>query len=206
MKYSLLTLLLFALVLGCRDSGTKKNADPDVADTAVDDPAKPAMSPDAYREKGMEYAMAVQGALGKTLQAKIQEEGIREAVVFCHVEALPITDSLSEKLGARISRITDKPRNPLNSAGAEEMKFISNFRAELAGGQTPEALVVRQGEHTTFYYPILTNNLCLKCHGTPGEDIVPDLLSTISELYPEDQATGYSASQLRGLWKVTFTE
>ena len=194
-------VLLFAMMAGCGDrDNQKKPPSPNTGSEAVKTD-KAEWSAGEYEEKGMEYAMAVQRVLGKTLQEKIQD-----AIVFCKDEALPITDSLARERGVRISRITDKPRNPVNLAGAEEMKFISNFRAELSGGQTPEPLVVRQGEHTNFYYPILTNNMCLKCHGTPGDDIRPNVLSTLEELYAEDLATGYSVNELRGLWKVSFTE
>jgi hypothetical protein len=174
--------------------------------TPVGESRKAEPSQEWYQEKGMEYAMATQAALGKTLQNRIQEAGIEQALAFCQVEALPITDSLSRKFGVGISRITDRPRNPVNRATYDEMKFISNFKSELDKGQSPEALVVRQGDHTNFYYPILTNNLCLNCHGTPSADIQQDVLSVIEDLYPEDLARGYTANELRGLWKVSFAE
>lgn len=214
MKHSLFFVLLLALIIGCKDTPNQpqgeasEEAAVETSETGALAPenAKAVWSVDTYREKGMEYAMATQGALGKTLQNKIQEDGIQQAMVFCKEEALPITDSLSRKFGANISRITDRPRNPLNAATAEEMKFISNFKSELSSGQNPEALVVRQGDHVNFYYPILTNNLCLKCHGTGGEDIQQEVLTAIEELYPQDLATGYTSNELRGLWKVSFEQ
>lgn len=205
MKYFLLLIFMLTATVGCKDT-QNQNKMQQTAEPPEEVVGKKKGSVSEYQEKGMEYAMAVQATLGKTLQNKIQEGGIQEAVAFCKVEALPITDSLSRELGATISRITDKPRNPVNAADAEEMKFISNFRAELSGGQRPQALVVRHENNTNFYYPILTNNLCLKCHGTPGDDIRPEVLATLQDLYPQDQATGYSVNQLRGLWKVSFDE
>lgn len=206
MKYFLLFGFVLASIAGCRDSENQKKAEPASIESRSGEIGKAGRSAGEYQEKGMEYAMAVQATLGKTLQNKIQDGGIQEAMVFCKAEALPITDSLSKKFGVTISRITDKPRNPVNVAAAGEMEYFSNFRAELSGGQTPEALVVREENRTNFYYPILTNNLCLKCHGTPGDDIRPDVLTILEELYPQDEATGYSANELRGLWKVSFTE
>ncbi|MDM9631174.1 Tll0287-like domain-containing protein [Robiginitalea aurantiaca] len=205
MKYLLIPVFLLAVLLGCKDTQNQKQVLPSHSEASTGEKGNELNSAD-YQEKGMEYAMAVQGTLGKTLQSEIQKSGIKEAIVFCKVEALPITDSLSKKFGASISRISDKPRNPVNMAGAEEMKLISNYRTELSQGQSPEGLVVRQDDRTNFYYPILTNNLCLKCHGAPGDDIRPDVLTILEEYYPQDQATGYSSNQLRGLWKVSFSE
>ena len=203
MKYSFIFIFLLMALTGCKDSPNAKPAAG--TETGVPDTDPEGVKTEiSYQEKGMEYAMATQAALGKALQTKIQEEGIQEAIGFCKVEALPITDSLSGKFGVDISRITDKPRNPVNAANAEEMKFISKIKSELGTGQPPEPLVVRQGDDTNFYYPILTNTMCLKCHGSVEDDIQPRVLGVIAELYPQDQATGYGNNQFRGLWKVSF--
>jgi len=204
MKYSFIFIVLLMALTGCKDSPNAKPAAGTGAGVPATDPGDIVESGISYQEKGMEYAMATQAALGKALQSKMQEEGIQGAIGFCKVEALPITDSLSGKFGVDISRITDKPRNPVNEANAEEMKFISKIKSELGTGQPPEPLVVRQGDDTNFYYPILTNTMCLKCHGSPEADIQPRVLGIIAELYPEDQATGYGNNQFRGLWKVSF--
>ena len=204
MKYSFLFIFLLIALTSCKDSPNAKPAAGTEAEVPGTNPEEVVKSEISYQEKGMEYAMATQAALGKALQNKIQEEGIQEAIGFCQVEALPITDSLSTKFGVEISRITDKPRNPVNAASAEEMKFISKIKSELGTGQPPEALVVRQGDDTNFYYPILTNNMCLKCHGSTKDDIQPRVLEAIAEFYPQDEATGYGNNQFRGLWKVSF--
>ena len=47
---------------------------------------------------------------------------------------------------------------------------------------------------------IPTGGLCLQCHGTA---IAPKLAEKLSELYPEDKATGYSEGEIRGAFVVT---
>ena len=42
---------------------------------------------------------------------------------------------------------------------------------------------------------------CLSCHGPSLE---PGLQATIESLYPDDQATGFRANDLRGLFWVTL--
>ena len=200
MKNVIMLGLLAGVLIGCGGDPQKKKA------TAQPEKDGQQTSAVDYRKEGMDYAMAVQGALGKTLQGKIKETGTAGAIEFCNVRALAITDSVARTLGASISRITDQPRNPQNRANAEEMKFISNFRAELAAGQAPEPLIVRQDSLIYFYYPILTNNLCLQCHGKRDSDIAPEVYQKLEILYPEDKAVAYSANQLRGLWKVAFNE
>ena len=194
MKKFMLMGLIAAGLFGCGEGDSQKKKTAAESEPAMED----------YRKQGMNYSLAVQGKLGKTLQAKIQETGPAGAIEFCNVKALAITDSLSQTLGASISRITDQPRNPRNRANAEENKYMSNYRAALASGQTPEPLIVRQDSLTYFYYPILTNNLCLQCHGQPNSDIAPEVYSRIQQLYPQDMAVAYSANELRGLWKVAF--
>ena len=44
--------------------------------------------------------------------------------------------------------------------------------------------------------------MCLQCHGSKGIDIAPETLKVIEEKYPNDQATGYTENQLRGIWVI----
>ena len=52
-----------------------------------------------------------------------------------------------------------------------------------------------------YVEPITVQPLCLACHGS---EIVPDVADRISELYPEDRATGFAVGDLRGVFWVEF--
>lgn len=196
---------VFAL-LACKDEAPLKGADEAAPGEGLEIRVGKGYTTEDFREAGREYAMAVQAALGKTLQEKIKEEGTLGAIEFCNLNALAITDSLSRELGATISRITDRPRNPKNLASDQELKYIAAYKEDLADGFTAEGLVALQDNTLHFYYPIVTNDLCLQCHGTPDSGIAPEVYSKIREHYPRDRAVGYAAGELRGLWKVAFPE
>ena len=198
-------MLPFAL-LACKGEGARKGQQVTEPETEAEVWVGPTLTTDDYREKGLQYAMAVQATLGKTLQQKIKEEGTLGAIEFCNLNALSITDSLSREFGVTISRITDRPRNQKNRAHEEEMKYISSYREDLAEGHTPEGLVTPGDSAIHVYYPIVTNNLCLQCHGTPESEISPEVYGKLQELYPEDRAIAYAPGELRGLWKVSFPE
>jgi len=202
-KQLLFWILAFAL-LACKGEGAKKGQDNPESEKKAEFQVGPDQTTEDYRETGLQYAMAVQATLGKTLQQKIKGEGTLGAIEFCNLNALAITDSLSRELGATISRITDRPRNPQNRATDEEVKLMSRYREDLADGHTPEGLVALRDSTIHFYYPIVTNSLCLQCHGTPQSEITPEVYSEIQERYPQDRAIAYSAGELRGLWKVAF--
>jgi hypothetical protein len=56
-----------------------------------------------------------------------------------------------------------------------------------------------------FYSAIvITNPLCLNCHGTPGLELLPANHAFIRRLYPEDEAIGFRLGDLRGLWRIDF--
>lgn len=204
-KELLLCALPFAL-LACRGEADRKGQEGSYPEKEAAVRIGQTATTEQYRETGLEYAMAVQAALGKTLQEKISKEGAPAAIEFCNLNALAITDSLSRELGATISRITDRPRNPQSAASEWEMKYFSVYRKDLAEGHTAKGLVALRENRIHVYYPIVTNNLCLQCHGSPGMEITPEVYSGIKERYPEDRAVGYSAGELRGLWKVAFPE
>ncbi|KJJ39073.1 c-type heme family protein [Aequorivita vladivostokensis] len=158
----------------------------------------------SVKERGMQMAQTTKAELGKNLMGQIQKNGVIAALDFCNVQALPITDSMATVHKAYIKRVTDKPRNPKNKANAAELQYLENFKKQVAAGGEVNPIVVDLGKETEFYYPIVTNSMCLKCHGTPGKELETLTLSKIQELYPMDKATGYGENEVRGIWSIRF--
>lgn len=157
-----------------------------------------------YADIGMTYAKSTKATLGKNLMGAIQKVGVLHALSFCNVQAMPLTDSMSTKHNAKIKRVSDKYRNPKNEANEEELNYISLYKQILENGEQPEPIVVEENENVNFYYPIVTNDMCLKCHGTPGQEIQPKTLERIQALYPQDNAIGYDVNEVRGMWSISF--
>lgn len=155
-------------------------------------------------KKGMAYAKAAQTALGKNLIKAIGEEGTIGAIEFCNTKALALTDSISVMNNTVIKRVSDKPRNPKNVADDEELGYITYFKKLMAAGKEPKPIVKTEGNEVNFYFPITTNAMCLQCHGKPNDQLMPETLARLKNLYPADQAIGYDANEVRGIWVVNF--
>lgn len=156
-----------------------------------------------YEKKGIEIAMAAQKLLGQNLMREVQDNGTLEALEFCNVQAIPLTDSVAKKYNATVQRVTDRNRNPENEANSEEKALIEVFQREMAAGKDPRPIVHPKADSVRFYYPLMTNSLCLECHGKK-EDIEPAVHERIMKLYPQDKAIGYSENEVRGIWKIGF--
>jgi hypothetical protein len=148
------------------------------------------------------------GLLSSNLQSAIQQGGISNALPYCSVAALPLTLSIAESRGVAIRRFTHRARNPQGRADEVEMAVIRNFQDSMptSNSPSPPALVTNLAPgKVTFFAPIVLNKpLCLKCHGEPGKDILPQDLVIIDGLYPQDQARGFKLGELRGAWRVDF--
>jgi cytochrome c553 len=160
----------------------------------------------SYAEIGISYAKSTKQTLGKNLMGAIQKEGVLHALSFCNVQAMPLTDSMATKHNAIIKRVSDKFRNPKNKANEVELEYISLYKQILENGEEPEPMVVEEGKNVNFYYPIVTNDMCLKCHGTPGQEIERETYDKIKELYPQDKAIGYGVNEVRGMWSINFSK
>ena len=160
----------------------------------------------SIEEKGMIIASTTKAELGKNLMGQIQKNGILPAIEFCNINALALTDSMATFHNATIKRVSDKTRNPKNSPSREEIKYIEIFKEQLANGREIAPIITETGDQVAFYYPIVTNSMCLKCHGTPNKEIEPLSLEKIQELYPNDQAIGYNINEVRGIWSIGFKQ
>jgi hypothetical protein len=160
-----------------------------------------------FKKLGKKYASASKAALGKKLIAAIAKNGPDGAVEFCNTNALPLTDSLSLAYGAKIRRVTDKPRNPLNKASNRELIHIARFKEKLVTGNALKPVLdLNEDGQVNFYSPIITNAMCLQCHGKPEVQITTSTLSRLDKIYPEDKARGYQENEVRGIWAISFKE
>lgn len=156
----------------------------------------------SYLTQGKQYALATKAILGKNLLSAINTKGTEGALDFCNIRAIPLTDSMQQVQNVSIKRVSDNNRNPDNVADANELAYIFAAKAALQNGETIQGKIAERNGKMVGYYPILTNEMCLQCHGKPGTDIKAETLTKIKELYPNDKATGYAVDELRGIWVV----
>lgn len=150
-----------------------------------------------YLHLGDSLTNNAQSTLLSNVAGAIQSGGFAHAVDFCNTKATYLTDSLSKET-YKISRISEKNRNPNNAASASELSILNSFSPEKM-----QSIVEEEGK--TIYYKAIKIGMptCLKCHGT-SETIDPEAAKMIKEKYPNDKATGYSEGDLRGAWKIVF--
>ena len=168
---------------------------------------KPAAVTNDLLAAGATITAEAQAVLAKNLTGAINAGGAAHALAFCNTNAIPLTDSMAGILNAKLKRVTDKPRNPINLVSADELNYMAGMREEIAKGEKPKPQLVNLpgGKHIS-YYPIMTNDHCLQCHGKEEENIKKATLEKIKALYPADRATGYLANELRGLWVVEMNQ
>ena len=157
-----------------------------------------------YSKTGLSLMKAAQTQLGKNLKGAIRDFGIDGAIAFCHTEAVRITDSVSMMKNAIIKRVSDRPRNRDNQANTEELTYIAAFKNDMATANGIQPMVFTEEGEVSFYYPIITNTMCLQCHGTPDQQLRPETLNTLKALYPSDLAIGYKENEVRGMWSIKF--
>jgi hypothetical protein len=144
--------------------------------------------------------------ISRELQKALANGGIENALRYCNERAYPITDSLAQAHAVSIRRVSNKNRNPRNQSDKMEEYLIKGFSIELSEGKELTPKLVLKDDSVIFYKPILTNALCLNCHGTPGKEITHSNDSIIRQLYPSDKAVGYQQNQVRGLWRIGFAK
>ncbi len=115
--------------------------------------------------------------------------------------ALPLTDSLSKAHNVTIKRTTDRWRQHKNKPTAYELEVINKYKKQLALNEALKPAIHTVEQQSIFYAPIITQGLCLKCHGE--KEAILDYLS-IQEKYPNDLAVGYKPGDLRGIWSIAF--
>lgn len=140
------------------------------------------------------------------LKQALENGGIDHALRYCNEKAYPITDSLSLANLVSIKRVSNKNRNPRNKADKMEEFLIKGFGNDLNEKKELTPRLVLKDDSVIYYKAIITQPLCLTCHGQPERDLAFATDSLIRTLYPGDKAFGYQTNQVRGLWRIGFKQ
>lgn len=186
---STISILLILFVSSCNTRQQKASDAGKATDTA-----------DVLKQ-GDTISARVQKLLLVNVMQAMKAGGPVNAVSFCNVHAMPLTDSLAVEYNCRIQRISDKYRNSANKPTETDLEVM----ARMSTPNTMKPVLITENGQLVYYKPIkIAMPACLKCHGSAGKEIDAKTLETIKKKYPDDLATGYKEGDLRGWWKITF--
>lgn len=156
-------------------------------------------------ELGNLIALKSQEILSKNLINKIESNNINDAIVFCNENSSSLIDSLRNKYGVTIKRVSLKNRNPENQPNELESQIIDAYLYNIENNIELSDNVQILENKVYFTRPItIQGELCLKCHGTIGKEINEVTQLKIKELYPNDKAVNYHLNDFRGVWSIIF--
>lgn len=134
----------------------------------------------------------------------IEASGPLRAIVVCRYTVPEIASATSRRYGARITRISLRPRNPaLGWGDTWEQKAMMDFDERLARGEKPATLehaeVVAEplGKYVRYIRALPMAPECAHCHG-PADQISEAVRNQLGHDYPHDRAVGIPVGKLRG--------
>ncbi len=152
------------------------------------------VSQEAQLELALSAKQAMMGTLMKTLSTEMAANGPAGAIAVCKERAPEVADEVGAELGVRIGRTSFKLRNPQNSGPRWAQPLLEERPTE-------PRFSASEGGALGVTLPILLQTKCLGCHG--AKDSLPaPIREALAELYPDDQATGFAAGDLRGWFWV----
>ncbi len=160
-----------------------------------------------FQEDGRKIVKDMATQLGGALQKEMAVGGPGAAIKVCTNLAPAITSELSRKTGQRITRVSQKVRNPLlGMPDAWEQKVLNDFAKRMekenpANIEFVEMVTEPDGKYMRYMKAIPVQDVCLKCHGAE-DSLAPQVKEQLKAEYPSDKATGYSANQLRGAFSI----
>lgn len=152
---------------------------------------------EAAEARGAELLLPFKKELKSALLAGL-EQGPVEALGVCRDRAPEIADALMQG-GVRMGRSSHRLRNPANEA-PEWLRPAMRSYVDDESNRAPVVVALPDGRWG-YAEPIVTQPLCLTCH---GEAVPPALVDRIEQLYPEDRAVGFEAGDLRGVFWLEF--
>jgi hypothetical protein len=199
----LVVLAVVSLLVACggKEEPKASKANEVNTSTVVAPPDKAALAEEA------KTAIKMYGGQLKTeLQTAMQAGGPINALTACQIKAPEVATSVSASQQLQISRVSLRNRNPVMGMPSEwQAQVLNDFEARKVKGEALESLVYSElvesngKQEYRFMKAIPTEAMCLTCHGS---DISPAIMTRLTELYPQDKATGFKEGDLRGAFVV----
>ncbi len=155
----------------------------------------------AQTENAKQITQVFAETLKGELQAAIKAGGPVNALTVCSGKALPITEEVAKEQEVQLSRVSLKNRNPKNIPNDWQKIVLEDFDARAANGEDVKTMayakIIKEDGEIEFRFmkALPTGGICLTCHGS---DLPPDVTAKLTELYPNDKATGHTMGQVRG--------
>jgi hypothetical protein len=163
----------------------------------------------AISDQDLQEARSLVKTFGSDLKAALKPAmktgGPVNAINVCHLQAGPISETVSAQSGWHVRRTSLKVRNSNNIPDEWELKTLLQFEQRKAAGEDLKTmeyseLITQQNQSISRYMKAIpTADLCLKCHGSQLDDAVT---AKLKALYPDDQAVGFSLGDLRGAFSL----
>lgn len=148
-------------------------------------------------------------ALKSALKPAMKSGGPINAISVCNLQAGPIAETVAAKSEWEVSRTSLKVRNADNTPDEWELMTLLQFEQRKTAGEDLKTMehsaLVTQGGQQVYRYmkAIPTGEMCVKCHGGQLDNAVA---AKLNELYPYDQATGFSVGDIRGAFSLQKTK
>lgn len=159
---------------------------------------------DAMLTEARKVAATLPPKLVGVLKDEIQKSGFDGAIPVCRDMAPKMAGELAQQTGWKIKRVSLKVRNDKRAVpDTWEKAALEDFDKRAAAGESPAQLEKGEVVDKEYRYvkALPVQELCLNCHGKP-ENVSAAVKKVLGEHYPNDQATGYSLGQIRGVISV----
>ncbi len=162
---------------------------------------------DALKAEAAEIIKAFAGELQGELLSAMKAGGPVNAISVCNEKAPAIAAAHEDASGWTVARSSHKLRSGSNVPDDFTAAVIEDFVAREEAGAVAKSLshaeiVEADGERVfRFVKAIPTAQPCLNCHG--GDNVKPEVEAKLAELYPDDQARGFSVDQMRGVFTLS---
>jgi hypothetical protein len=189
-KKLLLIALVAPVLMACAESPS--------SDVTENVPRLPVAEPDAHIliAQGADALMPFKQQLMQALQQGMQE-GPVSAIDVCRLQAPAIAEGVSAE-GIEVGRSSHRVRNPDNAPNDWQQYWLDHYLE--TEDRAPQLMEINDGQ-VAYVEPIISAPLCGACHGA---ELAVDVQAALAEHYPQDQATGFAAGDLRGIFWVTM--
>ena len=158
----------------------------------------------AYEKNSIFVIKELSHKLKTTVKSVMQKSGAIEAIEYCNIAALDLTEEVAIDSALVLKRTSLKYRNNHNAPDNWELSVLKRFEKRKSDGEdisliTESAIIDSPEKIFRYMKAIPTDKPCLTCHGA---EIKSNIVAKINELYPYDKAKNFKVGDIRGAFSV----